>query len=381
MEDGGVSIYVRRLAEALQRAGHEVLLAAGALAGLPGVEVGELAAGCVSRHGRDRLVQEVRQAGVEVVNFHQVDDPELLDAMAPLAATVVSAHGWAGCGPGYRYYGGVHECPRAHGVGCVRTMLLRNCKHTRDPRSAWPFYRAAATRLAALRRADAAVGYSSEVVAHLRHNTVDRVSHVPLPVEVPDVIPEAAAGPPLVAFTGRIVRAKGLDVLVRSMRWFDADLEVAGDGWARPSIARLVGELGLTARVRFRGWVPEDAVAELLRRAHVAAVPSAWPEPFGLVGPQAMAQARPVVASATGGVGDWLEHGRTGLAVEPRDPEQLGRALARILDDPELGRRMGLAGRERVIERFNADAHLRAVLAVYHGAIAHRAPSRAATAR
>ena len=251
-------------------------------------------------------------------------------------------------------------------------MLLRNCKHTRDPRSTWPFYRAAASRLSALRGADAAVAYSTEVAAHLRHNAVERVWPVPLPVAVPAAPPEPPAGPPLVAFAGRIVPVKGLDVLLRSMRWFAGDLEVVGDGWARPSIARLVDELGLHARVRLRGWVGDDAVADLLRRAHVVAFPSVWPEPFGMVGPQAMAHGRPVVASGTGGVRDWLEHERTGLAVEPRDPEALGRAIARILSDPALGWRMGQAGRERVIGRFEGDAHVAALLDVYRAAIARR---------
>jgi glycosyltransferase involved in cell wall biosynthesis len=378
VEDGGVTIHVRRSAAALEHAGHEALLVAGALADVErGVELEELAAGRVSAQARVRLVRALVEAGVDVVHFHHVDDPALVEALTPVAATVVSAHGWSGCGPNTRFYGGVHECPRAHGPGCVRTMLLRNCKHTRDPRSTWPYYRAAAARLSALRTADAAVGYSTAVVAHLRHNAIEPVWQVPLPVEVPEATSEAPDGPALVAFAGRVVPAKGLAVLLRSMRWFAGDVEVLGDGWARPSVERLVDELGLRGRVRLRGWVGDEAVADLLRRAHVVAVPSVWPEPFGMVGPQAMAHARPVVASATGGVRDWLEHERTGLAVEPRNPEALGRALARVLDDRELGRRMGLAGRERLIGRFDGQAHVRAVEAVYRAAIARRFPSTA----
>jgi glycosyltransferase involved in cell wall biosynthesis len=373
VDDGGVTIHVRRSAAALERAGHDVLMVAGALAGLSrGVEHEELLAGQLSKPGRARLARAIRAADADVVHFHNVDDPVLVQTLASVTATVVSAHGWSGCGPNTRFYGAVHECPRAHGPGCVRTMLLRNCKHTRDPRSTWPFYRAAASRLSALRGADAAVAYSTEVAAHLRHNAVERVWPVPLPVAVPAAPPEPPAGPPLVAFAGRIVPVKGLDVLLRSMRWFAGDLEVVGDGWARPSIARLVDELGLHARVRLRGWVGDDAVADLLRRAHVVAFPSVWPEPFGMVGPQAMAHGRPVVASGTGGVRDWLEHERTGLAVEPRDPEALGRAIARILSDPALGWRMGQAGRERVIGRFDGGAHVAALLDVYRAAIARR---------
>jgi glycosyltransferase involved in cell wall biosynthesis len=373
VDDGGVTVHVRRSAATLERAGHEVVLVAGALAGSSrGIEHEELLTGQLGEPGRAWLARAIRAADVDLVHFHNVDDPVLVQALAPVTATVVSAHGWSGCGPNTRFYGAVHECPRAHGLGCVRTMLVRNCKHTRDPRSTWRFYRAAAVRLSALRRADAAVAYSTEVVEHLRHNAVERVWRVPLPVDLGVAAPEAPAGPPLVAFAGRIVPAKGVDVLVRSMQWFNGDLEVLGDGWARPSITRLVHELGLDSRVRLRGWVGEDAVADLLRRAHVVAFPSVWPEPFGMVGPQAMARGRPVVASRTGGVRDWLEHERTGLAVEPRNPEALGRALARILSDPELGWRLGRAGRERVIGRFDGVAHVGALLDAYGAAIARR---------
>ena len=54
-------------------------------------------------------------------------------------------------------------------------------------------------------------------------------------------------------------------------------------------------------------------------------MPSLWPEPFGLVGIEALAAGRPVVASATGGIGDWLEDGVGGLMVPPGDPGALAR--------------------------------------------------------
>jgi phosphatidylinositol alpha-1,6-mannosyltransferase len=85
---------------------------------------------------------------------------------------------------------------------------------------------------------------------------------------------------------------------------------------------------------------------------------------------EAMASACPVVASDTGGAPEAVEHGETGLLVEPYDVEATAAALDRILSDPALGRRMGAAGRRRVDEYFAVDRYVERVLATYERAIA-----------
>jgi len=97
----------------------------------------------------------------------------------------------------------------------------------------------------------------------------------------------------------------------------------------------------------------------------VVVMPSLWPEPFGLVGIEALAAGRPVIASATGGVGDWLEHGVSGLLVKPGDVQDLARALNQLLADPQRQRAMGIAGREAVNARFSPERHVAAVLEAY----------------
>ena len=128
--------------------------------------------------------------------------------------------------------------------------------------------------------------------------------------------------------------------------------------------------LGVAERVAFRGWLGAEELAGELAEASVVVLPSLWPEPFGLVGIEAFAAGRPAVASATGGVGDWLEHGVNGLGVAPGDVDDLARALNEMLDDPDRQRRMGIAGRETVARSFSADSHLTALLDGYReGAI------------
>ena len=103
------------------------------------------------------------------------------------------------------------------------------------------------------------------------------------------------------------------------------------------------------------GWYSPDRLPELYARADICVVPSIWPEPFGITALEAMAAGRPVVASRTGGLAQSVVHGETGLHFENGDILGLAGALERLLDDPELRRRMGQAGRSRAEKVFHWD--------------------------
>jgi glycosyltransferase involved in cell wall biosynthesis len=84
---------------------------------------------------------------------------------------------------------------------------------------------------------------------------------------------------------------------------------------------------------------------------------------------EAMAAARPVVASRVGGIPAIVEDRRTGLLVPPGDPGALAAAIAEVIEHPEFGRALGLAARERIDERFSVRAMVRAVEACYDEAL------------
>ena len=85
---------------------------------------------------------------------------------------------------------------------------------------------------------------------------------------------------------------------------------------------------------------------------------------------EAMALGRPVVASTVGGIPEMIEHGRTGLLVPPRDPDQLAGAIVRLLTDHPYADTLGRAGRALVEERFCADLMVRAIETIYDEAVA-----------
>jgi glycosyltransferase involved in cell wall biosynthesis len=174
-------------------------------------------------------------------------------------------------------------------------------------------------------------------------------SGVDLPADVGD-----EATPLEVLYAGRLSPEKGVEELVEAAR--DLNLVVAGDG---PLRRRIPGALG---------FLPHDELERLYARAAVVACPSRR-EGFGVACLEAMAHARPVVATAVGGLRDLVVDGETGIVVPPRDVGALRAALGRLLADRELRRRLGAAGRERARLHFSWDAVTDATLAAYAEAV------------
>jgi glycosyltransferase involved in cell wall biosynthesis len=304
----------------------------------------------------------------DVVHLHQVDDPGIVTALRGTAPVVISAHGYTACTSGVYYFQPGQECTRGHGLGCVPNLLARGCAHTRHKR-ALPLRFANATRgRSALERADLAVSYSSAVDRHLAANGMERRTLVPY---FPTMPARPASGHETrrrVVFAGRIVHPKGIAVLIRAAPRVEAEFVVCGDGRDLDFMREEARRLGVQERVSFKGWLGAEELATELAEASVVVLPSLWPEPFGLVGIEALAAGRPAVASATGGIGDWLEHGVNGLGVPPGDVDALVDALNELLADPERQRLMGIAGRETVTRRFSEQTHLEALLEGYRQA-------------
>ena len=175
---------------------------------------------------------------------------------------------------------------------------------------------------------------------------------------------------PTVVFAGRLVREKGADVLVRAFESVSRQLPssrlvLAGEGPERRSLEALIVDLGLADRVRMIGALPSESLPEAFRGAWVQAVPSRWPEPFGMVAAEAMMRSTAVVASDTGGLPEVVSHGRTGRLVPPGDARALAAALLDLLRDRAVADRMGSAGREMASSRFGIDGHVERFLRLY----------------
>jgi glycosyltransferase involved in cell wall biosynthesis len=120
----------------------------------------------------------------------------------------------------------------------------------------------------------------------------------------------------------------------------------------------------LTDHVRLRGTVEHEEMPVVYSDADVFCLPS-WYEAMPLSVLEAMASGLPVVATDVGDVARLVVDGETGFLVEPRRPEQLADALARLVGDPALRARMGAAGRARVTNQFSSDAVIGRLSEIY----------------
>jgi glycosyltransferase involved in cell wall biosynthesis len=184
--------------------------------------------------------------------------------------------------------------------------------------------------------------------------------------------PEGDSGPPQLAerpyllFAGRFVEKKGVEHLLAAIQALEGegialDLVLVGDG---PMSETLKHQAANLKRARFLGWLPNQEVQRVMRGALAVCVPSVAArtgdsEGLPNVVLEAMACAVPVIGSDIAGIAEAVEHDRTGFLVPPADPRSIAAAARKLLGNPGLRLRMGLAARTAATERFSAVAQSR----------------------
>ncbi|HJS72660.1 MAG TPA: glycosyltransferase family 4 protein [Vicinamibacteria bacterium] len=150
-------------------------------------------------------------------------------------------------------------------------------------------------------------------------------------------------------YAGRLETLKRVDLLIEAFRYVDrgARLVIAGRGPQQENLERQVERLGLSDRIRFTGFVPEEDLLSLYADAF-AVVYAPVDEDYGYVTVEAFLSGKPVVTCKdSGGTLEFVEEGVTGFVVDP-EARALAGALNRLYLDRRLAREMGAAGRPRV---------------------------------
>ncbi|MER5780884.1 glycosyltransferase family 4 protein [Streptomyces mobaraensis] len=198
-----------------------------------------------------------------------------------------------------------------------------------------------------------------EIVDHLGVRP-ERVHVVPIGADTDLFSPD----PSVPVIPGRIVTTSSADVPLKGLVYLvealakvrtenpDAHLVVVGRRADDGPVARAIETYGLEGAVEFVKGISDAELVNLVRGAQVACVPSLY-EGFSLPAAEAMATGTPLVATTGGAIPEVAgADGETCLAVPPGDADALAGALKRLLGDGELRRRLGAAGRERVLARF-----------------------------
>lgn len=381
VDAGGQNVHVAALARALAARGHRVTVytrrdepdLAARVSMAPGVDVVHVTAGPAQRLPKDDLLQHMQAFAAGLAQVWSFDRPDVVHShfwMSGLAAIDAAAQLAAN-----------HFAPPprvAHTYHALGTVKRR-------------FQGAADTSPLEREQIEAMIGAEADTIIATCPDELHELGLMGVPSTKVEIVPcgvdntrfcaEGEAERRGAAFRlvsiGRLVPRKGVDLAIEALanlvheRGYDAELEVVGSGETDREIdpevtrlTRLATTLDVSERVHFRDRMTQDRVPALLRSAD-AVVCTPWYEPFGIVPLEAMACGAPVIVAAVGGLQDTVLDAITGFHVPPRDSAAIATAAARIFDDPQLRRALGVAGRMRVNARYTWSSVAERTEAVY----------------
>jgi len=199
---------------------------------------------------------------------------------------------------------------------------------------------------------------------HVRvlHPGVDTERFVPAPRDNKVRQELGWAERPVVLTVGRLQKRKGHDMLIRALPAIRRAVPnllyaIIGDGEERRCLEHLVMQEGVQENVQFLGEANDQTLRRCYQQCDVFALPNRQVgvdiEGFGMVLLEAQACGRPVVAGASGGTAETMRVPQTGRIVNCDNPQPLADVLSELLRQPDLRQRMGVAGRNWVVERFD----------------------------
>jgi len=326
-----------------------------------------------------RLTEILRDEKPDLIHLHSVDNPYVTETCSTFAPTIRSIHNHNNyCPGGGKYFPAIGKiCEKPFGTLCIPFGIITHCT-SRRPGILFRSY----FRTGSMLRTN----HTLQALLVASQYVRDRMVQNGFPKEVVRVLPYFTDLPAdlglcpdsnTILFTGRVAPQKGLNILLRSLKYVQSPfhLIVDGDGLDMGRVRKLTCELGLEDQVEFVGWAPQEKHLAYYRQASVVVVPSIWPEPFGMVGIEAMSFGKPVVAFRVGGIPEWLEDGVTGFLIKPYDVKEMAEKVSYLIEHPGIANEMGMRGRKRVEQEFNQEKHISTLLEIYREVIDEKARS------
>ena len=175
----------------------------------------------------------------------------------------------------------------------------------------------------------------------------------------------------ILGYFGVIGYGKGVDSLIEAFplvlgQFPKAKLLIVGEGPDKLSIQQRVQELGIENSVQFLPWVGD--ITEIMSAFDIFVLPSkAEGMPWTVL--ESMACAKPVIATAVGGIPEAVEDGKTGILLPDSNPESIARAVCSLFENPEMALNMGRLGRKRIEENFTAFHEMQKIEELYNSFI------------
>lgn len=334
-------------------------------------------------NGVEVLRSALREFEPDIIFLHKMADLAVVEALTDCAVPVVRMvhdHELT-CMRSYKYNPITRRiCARAASPWCVfpcGAVVARNSGPGLPLK--WVSYTAKRREIALNRKFRCLIVASHFMREELLRNgfAAERVAvHAPVPRSVKESFQSSFSERNLIVYSGQIVRGKGVDVLLESLALLTMPFEavIFGDGSHRAHCESLSRRLGLGDRVRFAGFVSHAEILNHYRESSVAVISSVWPEPFGMVGLEAMHCGLPVVGFDAGGIKEWLIDGVNGYLVAWGDRVGYARRLDELLRDKARARSLGERGRLLAGERFSFESYIHGLESLF-SRIANARPS------
>jgi glycosyltransferase involved in cell wall biosynthesis len=383
----GVETYLHRIVPELREHGCEVAFfseAEGLETRPPIITASDVLVWCISELGASNAFAALRKWRPDVIYVHGVHDIAVETELLAIAPAVFFAHAYAGtCISGRKSFRTptIEPCDRRFGAACLAYYYVRRCGGL-NPVTMWRDYYEQEVRLLNVRRYRAIVTSSEHMRReYLRHGLAsDSVHLLRLPISRHTALAPSSrtsmdgSRELRLLFAGRMVFEKGGDILLEALPRAAASvgrpvqLDLIGDGPARVSWQKSAGKVmehNSSVKIIFHPWLESAKLAAAFDSSDLLVVPSIWPEPFGLTGPEAGLHSLPAAAFAVGGIPEWLHEAVNGHLADayPCRPDGLARAIAECVRD-EAHYVDLRAGAYQVASQFESSEHVSQLLAI-----------------
>lgn len=308
---------------------------------------------------RARWEEILRDFRPDIVQVHLTDHPFFLHAAGQMVPLVRFLHdqSWF-CSAGDRMVNGYAPCHRAHGAACLWHHYVSGCGG-RNPAGNWQRWQRVARNIGQGRGQIFQVA-SEFMASGLVENGIPRAAIQVIPLYARPPVVQAPTLPGRMVVASRLVPAKGVHIVIAAMaelKDVNCSLVVAGDGPERSRLEAMVAQLKLGDSITFLGEVSPQRVDAELAAAELVVSPTLRPEPFGLIGPEAMAHGKAIVAFDGGATSEWLQNGVNGTMLSSRTAPAMVAALKVLFANRELTRSLGQRGQQLWREKFSSQSY------------------------
>ncbi|MDB6055376.1 MAG: hypothetical protein JWN25_2899 [Verrucomicrobiales bacterium] len=322
----------------------------------------------------NQIEQAIQEFKPDLVYVHKMADLKVIEALVssglPLVRMVHDHDIY--CMRSYKYhYLSRKICTKSAGFGC---LFPCGASIARNHGPGFPLklisLRAKQREIALNRQFDRMVVVTQYMKEELLNNGFDsrRIEiHAPVPRMGDPNIRSNFGERNLIIYAGQIIRGKGVDILIRSLKLLKNDFQciILGEGSHKAYCEKLALKLGLADKVKFLGFIPQEDLVNYYKECSVVAISSVWPEPFATIGLEVMRYGLPVVAFDAGGIKDWLTNGYNGYLVPWMDIKTYAEKLDSLLSDKALAKQLGLNGLELVTEKYQFDTYISSLEAMF----------------